>query len=70
MARAVPLQVPDQLCLGFIAMLVGKETSLCKTSEDNLFGLEGGRWGRSLEEEKIFLLVFSQHLLSVKPGSK
>ena len=69
MARAVPLQVPDQLCLGFIAMLVGKETSLCKTSEDICLvwkvGGGGGHW-----RKKRFSCSFSQHLLSVKPGSK
>ena len=34
MAKATLWQVADQLCLGFIAMLVGKGVPLCKTSED------------------------------------
>ena len=74
MAKATPWQVPDQLCLGFIAMLVGKEAPLCKTSEDICLVWKMGGGGCSWRKKRFscscFLSIYWVSSLAVNETQK
>ena len=74
MAKATPWQVPDQLCLGFIAMLVGKEAPLCKTSEDICLVWKMGGGGCSWRKKRFscscFLSIYWVSTLAVNETQK